>query len=141
MYKGQSLRVDPLERLISAASRVAIFLCAESVRGTWWQRALAAVAVGGGGGSVIECQWPFSWERLLPLPWAGVKSTGAGGAYLGRVLFACRMSQVVQRHLAFATRSSGSGLEAVSIEHLFSPMSIVILDARRGAWALQTAAT
>tara|TARA_R110002020_G_scaffold164137_1_gene350558 strand:+ start:2121 stop:3140 length:1020 start_codon:yes stop_codon:yes gene_type:complete len=128
MYKGQSLRVDPLERFDFSSVRVAIFLCAESVAATWVQRALAA------GCSVIDASGHSRGDDSLPLAVAGVNPQVLEGLTWPGVV-ACPDSQVVQAALALHA-VAGSGLEAVSIA-TYQSMSTRDLDAVEGL-ALQT---
>lgn len=128
MYKGQSLRVEPLERFDFSAVRVVVFFCAESVAATWLPRAVAA------GCSVIDGSGYSRCDNSLPLVVAGANTEALEGRTWPGIV-ACPDSQVVQ--VALALRAvAGSGLQALSVA-TYQSMSTRDLDAVEGL-ALQT---
>ncbi|MFO7703893.1 MAG: aspartate-semialdehyde dehydrogenase [Halopseudomonas sp.] len=128
MYKGQSLRVEPLERFDFSSVRVAVFFCAESVAATWAPRAVEA------GCSVIDGSGHFRADTSLPLMVAGANPQVLEGRTWPGIV-ACPDSQVVQTVLALRA-VAGSGLDALSIA-TYQSMSTRDLDAVEGL-ALQT---
>lgn len=128
MYKGQSLRVEPLERFDFSSVRVAVFLCAESVAAIWAPRAVEA------GCSVIDSSGYFRADTAVPLVVAGANSQVLEGRTWPGIV-ACPDSQVVQTVLALRA-VAGAGLKALSIA-TYQSMSTRDLDAVEGL-ALQT---
>lgn len=128
MYKGQSLRVEPLERFDFSAVKAAVFLCAESLAAKWAPRAVEA------GCTVIDASGHYRADTTLPLAVAGLNADVLSGRHWPSVV-ACPDAQVVQSALTLQPLLE-AGLESVSIA-TYQSMSTLDQEAVEGL-ALQT---
>ncbi len=129
MYKGQSQRVEPLERFDFSSVSVAVFLGSESMAESWVPRALAA------GCSVIDASGASRVNMGTPMIVADANPELLAGLTLPGVI-ACPDSQVVQAVLALQPVVREAGLQSVAVA-TYQSMSTLDQNAVEGL-ALQT---
>lgn len=129
MYKGQSQRVEPLERFDFSLVKVAVFLGAESMAEAWIPPALAAgcTIIDASGSSRSNAQAPMVVADANPHVLSGFATPG---------VIACPDSQVVQAVLALQPIVRESGVQSVAVA-TYQSMSTLDQNAVEGL-ALQT---
>lgn len=129
MYKGQSQRVEPLERFDFSQVQVVVFLGAASVGQKWIPQMLAA------GCSVIDASGSSRTDPATPMVVADANPAALVG-FTAPGLVACPDSQVVQAVLALQPVLQEVGLQSVVIA-TYQSMSTLDQQAVEGL-ALQT---
>ena len=129
MYKGQSQRVEPLERFDFSQVRVVVFLGSATVGRNWIPQILAA------GCSVIDASGSSRSNSHIPMVVADANPQALQG-FAGPGLVACPDSQVVQAVLALQPVLQEAGLQSVTIA-TYQSMSTLDQQAVEGL-ALQT---
>ncbi|GGD08679.1 aspartate-semialdehyde dehydrogenase [Halopseudomonas salina] len=129
MYKGQSQRVEPLERFDFSQVQVVVFLGSETVAEKWVPQMLAA------GCSVIDASGASRGQTGAPMIVADA-NPHALADFTAPGLVACPDSQVVQAVLALQPVLKEAGLQSVAIA-TYQSMSTLDQEAVEGL-ALQT---
>lgn len=129
MYKGQSQRVEPLERFDFSLVKAAVFLGSESMAETWIPRALAA------GCTVIDASGSSRTNAEAPMVVADANGHVLTG-FAAPGVIACPDSQVVQAVLALQPVLREAGVQSVAVA-TYQSMSTLDQDAVEGL-ALQT---
>ncbi|WP_373186787.1 aspartate-semialdehyde dehydrogenase [Halopseudomonas sp.] len=129
MYKGQSQRVEPLERFDFSLVKAAVFLGSESMAESWIPRALAQ------GCAVIDASGHSRRNMDAPMVVADA-NPHAMDEFAAPGIIACPDSQVVQAVLALQSIVRESGVQSVSLA-TYQSMSTLDQEAVEGL-ALQT---
>lgn len=129
MYKGQSQRVEPLERFDFSQVQVVVFFGAATVAESWIPRTLAA------GCSIIDASGSSRSNRDCPMVVADANPQILNG-FAGPGVVACPDSQVVQAALALQPVLQEAGIQSAVVA-TYQSMSTLDQQAVEGL-ALQT---
>ncbi|PKM05174.1 MAG: aspartate-semialdehyde dehydrogenase [Gammaproteobacteria bacterium HGW-Gammaproteobacteria-6] len=129
MYKGQSVKVEPLERFDFSAVKAVVFFCAPAVAAIWAEKALAA------GCSVIDASGHYRAQADVPLLASGVNPAVLEGISWPAII-ATPGSQAVQLAALLSAIAAEAGVQSVTVA-TYQSMSTLNLDAVEGL-ALQT---